>query len=244
MADLALCDSLIDEYLNYKFQSSYNQNTIRKLFKYIQPFSIRDDNCWMEDPSFAPQLENDPMIETIASCSDQSLVQNTLLKFMLTETTTLSLPYKILNINDNFEKLKPKYGATYTSSLDKSKAIEHIKYLLLDAGWVIVTDGYISTSRQWSNNKATLSSIIPIRQMNVKIIGGDRNNGNSTISTAQKTELEQVSSNNWNVQVSSIPNNCHDRYIETDKLKILLSSGLEHMSITSNKDFTYIVEIL
>ena len=43
--------------------------------------------------------------------------------------------------------------------------------------------------------------------------------------------------------VQNINQNIHDRYIETDKVKILLSSGLYHLSTNSQKDFTYMVKI-
>lgn len=242
MADLALSDSLIDEYLKYKFQDDYNPNIIRKLFKYIQPFALRDNNIWMSDPSIPVQLENDPLIEIIDVCSDEELVQDTCLKFMLTDTNH-NVTYKIINLNNSFEKLKPKYGATYPNSIDKNKAQEHIKFLLSDANWVKITDGYIATPRQWSDNKIIISNIIPIKQFNLKIVGADKSANRNTINEMEKQELVRLSSNNWTIQVESLTQNIHDRYIETDKLKILLSSGLEHLNSNSSKDFTYIIEI-
>ena len=83
MADLALSDPLIDEYLKFRFQEEYNPETIRKLFKYIQSFAIRSNNQWMQDPAMPLQLESDPLIEIVDGCSDEELVQNTILKFML-----------------------------------------------------------------------------------------------------------------------------------------------------------------
>lgn len=242
MADLALNDVLINEYLNYKFQDNYNSNIIRKLFKYIQPFAIRNDNIWLSDPGMAHQLETDPMIEIIDPCSDAILVQNTVLKFMITDTH-ISSSYKTLNLNNSLELLKPKYGATYINAANKINANEHIKFLLSDARWVKITDGYIATSRRWNDNKNILSNIIPLSSIDVKIVGADKNLRINSISQSKQNELKTLSSNLWNVGAISLPINVHDRYIETDKLKILLSSGLEHLSVTSPKDFTYIVEI-
>ncbi len=242
MPDLALNDSLIDEYINYKFQGNYNSNTVRKLFKYIQTFALRSDNTWMSDPSMPLQLESDPLIEVIDTCSDIDLVQNTLLKFMITDSHS-SPSYKIINLNNSFEKIKLKYGATYPSAIDKDKAQEHIKFLLSDADWIQITDGYIATPRQWSNNKTIISNILPLRQLNLKIIGADKDDRRNILNEAEKQELIQLSSNNWSLQVGTLTSNMHDRYIETDKVKILLSSGLEHLSSSSNKDFTYIVDI-
>nr|MDA3907681.1 hypothetical protein [Sulfurimonas sp.] len=83
----------------------------------------------------------------------------------------------------------------------------------------------------------------PLRQLNLKIIGADKDDRRNILNEAEKQELIQLSSNNWSLQVGTLTSNMHDRYIETDKVKILLSSGLEHLSSSSNKDFTYIVDI-
>ncbi len=244
MADLALNDSLINEYINYKLQGSYNSTTIRKLFKYIQPFTIRDDNIWMSDPAIALQLESDPLIEVIDACSDIDLVQNTLLKLMLIDTAINPLPmHTIINILNNNEKLKIKYGATYPSSLDKNKAQEHIKALLSDAGYIMITDAYVSTSRKWNDNKNLIADIVPNINIDLTIIGADKDASIYVIDKSKKDELKRLLPNLKVVKSTQINQNTHDRYIETDKLKILLSSGLEHLSSSSSKDFTYIVEI-
>jgi hypothetical protein len=38
-------------------------------------------------------------------------------------------------------------------------------------------------------------------------------------------------------------NSIHDRYIITDKVKALLSSGLSNLDDNSNKDFSYMVVV-
>jgi len=241
MPDLALSDALIDEYLKYKFQDTYNTNRVRKLFKYIQPFAMRENNSWMSDPSMPLQLENDPLIEIVDTCTDEELVQNTLLKFMITDNHSTT-NYKMLNINDTFEKLQPKYGATYPNARDKNKAQEHIKFLLSDANWIKITDGYIATPRIWRDNKRLLSDIIPNIHIDLIIIGADKTSKKYILSQSEENELKSLMTNLKNIKAFKIDINTHDRYIETNRLKILLSSGLEHLSSSSNKDFTYIVE--
>jgi hypothetical protein len=236
VADLALNDALIDEYLKFKFQEDYTPNTIRKLFKYIQPFPLREN--FYDDPSIVGQLENDPLIEIVDDCSDENLVQDTLLKFMLVDKFS-SKNYRTLNINDNFEKLKPQYSGTYPSRMGKDKVQEHIKALLSDAKYVIITDGYITT--QWHINKVLIKDIVPCRILNLKIIGANKDVNKYILNKSEKKDLELIC-NDWTIQASSLGKNIHDRYIETDKLKILLSSGLYNLSAT-NKDFTYVIEI-
>jgi len=242
MADLALSDPLIDEYLKFRFQEEYNPETIRKLFKYIQSFAIRSNNQWMQDPAMPLQLESDPLIEIVDGCSDEELVQNTILKLMLTNKP-IRVNYRILNINDFYEKLKPKYGATYLNNTDKHKAIEHIKFLLSDASWIKITDGYIATSSQWDNNKNLIKQIVPNIEIDLTIVGADKEKKAFVLTQPQKDEIKALIPNLRNVNTSSLTPNIHDRYIETDKLKILLSSGLEHLNLISNKDFTYVIEI-
>lgn len=239
MADLALNDALIDEYLKFKFQEDYKPDIIRKLFKYIQPFPLRED--FYDDPSIMMQLENDPLIEIVDDCSDEDLVQESVLKLMLVDSF-ISLPYRILNINDRYEKLKPKYSGTYPNKMGKDKAQEHIKALLSDAEYVIITDAYISSSREWSNNKNIIQNIIPLKSLDLTILGADKDKRKTSLSASEKSQLQSLF-DSWSVNSRSIGENIHDRYIETDKLKILLSSGLCHLDSSSIKDFTYVIEI-
>jgi hypothetical protein len=155
----------------------------------------------------------------------------------------IGVDYKILNINNSNEKLKPKYGATYLNSIDKNKAIEHIKFLLSDANWIKITDGYIATSSRWNDNKNLIEQIVPNIEIDLTIIGADKERKTLVLTQSQKDEIKALVPNLRDVKASRLAPNIHDRYIETDKLKILLSSGLEHLNSISNKDFTYVIEI-
>jgi len=242
LADLALSNSLIDEYVKYRLNNNYDQSIIRKLFKYIQPFSIKSDNICMSDPSMPALLENDPLIEIIEPCSDEELVQNTILKFMITDNDSPE-SYKILYLDSPTEKLKPKYGATYINKFGKDKAQEHIKFLLSDASYINITDAYIATTRNWSDNKALIASIVPNINIILTIIGADKGN-ESVISESKIDELKSLLPSLSEVRANRLASNVHDRYIKTDKIKILMSSGLDNLLLSSETDFTYIIEIL
>ena len=241
MADLALSESLINEYLKYVFDDNFARGKVRKLLKYIQPFFIKED--YFSDPSILGQLETDPLIEIIDNCSDEELVTKTTLKLMLVDQF-YSRSFITLNIMDDFEKLKPKYGATYINQMGKDTAQKHIKALLYDANWVKISDSYINhNSSQWSENKNIIKYIVAHNQIDLTIESGSSRNRRATISQAEKNELKTICSD-WNIKAQQFDDNSfHDRYIETDKLKILLSSGLYNLSTTSNKDFTYVIEI-
>jgi hypothetical protein len=254
MADLVLNENLVNEYLSYKFSTSFNQDTTRKLLKYIHTFPLKSDHPLMQDPSLIGQLDGgDPLIEISDVLDDVLLVQNSRLKLMLIDKIIVPMPiFTTLNILNNSEKLKPKYGATYPNANEKNKALSHIRALLSDAIWINVIDSYIADdSSQWNTNKLILSNIIPKKVTKLTITSGSqyRNNRGDIITKKNKInsdEQEELKTicGDWIIISQQLNADItHDRYIETDKLKILLSSGLYNLSESSSKDFTYIIEI-
>lgn len=251
MADLALSKTLIEEYIKYKFNQSHNSNKIRKLFKYIQSFSIRTTHSdFFSDPATAGQFI-DPIVEIIGDCTDNDLVQKSRLKLMLIDRPLTTTSFATVNIDSiRPEELKLKYSGTYPNSSNKDKASEHIKALLSDANWVTITDRYINSSNEWSINKTLISNLVPHNILNLNIVSGSQTNSGGRqvvhelkLSAAQQQELKNICTN-WNVTALQLnTDSIHDRYIETNKVKILLSSGLYHLDINSNKDFTYIIEL-
>jgi len=244
MADLVLHDSLVDEYLKFKDNSSFNKSKIQKLFKYILPFSLKDNHPLMQDPAIKMQLEgSDPLIEISNELDEAILVQRSRLKLMLIDRAITSIPtFTTVNIMGIIpEKLQPKYGATYPNATDKGKAKAHIKALLSDANWVKITDGYIA-NQDWNQNKTLINEIVPHKAMDLTIVGSNSSTASFSINASQRQEIENLCTN-WVVKSNSLSTQTHDRYIETDKLKILLSSGLCHLYELSPKDFTYIIEL-
>lgn len=244
MADIVLQDSLVDQYLKFKDNHDFDQRTMRKLLKYILPFSLKSSQI---DSTMAMQLEgSDPLIEIIDECDDTLLVQMSRLKLMLIDRGISPIPlFTTLNITEETqEKLQPKYGATYSSATDKDKAQAHIKALLSDASWIKITDGYIAARSSWSTNKSLIQALLPRSSINVIIVGADVEQRKMSLDGTQKNEIEAICANWKNVSCLAFnASNMHDRYIETNKVKILLSSGLYHLSVSSRKDFTYIIEL-
>lgn len=246
MADLVLQDSLVDEYFKYKFNDDFNKSKTQKLLKYIHTFPLKRNHPLMQDPSLIGQWDgSDPLIEISDELDDIVLVESSRLKLMLIDrvsaTTSLFTTINILNTN---EKLQLKYGATYPNLTDKDKAQAHIKALLSDASWIKITDGYIAARSSWNTNKSLIQTLLPRSSINVTIVGADVEQRKMSLDGTQKNEIEAICPN-WN-NVSCLAfntSNMHDRYIETNKVKILLSSGLYHLSTSSAKDFTYIIEL-
>ncbi len=243
MAELVLGDSLIDEYIKYKFNDGFNSNIIRKLFKYMQPFFLKDNHALMSDPSIPMQLSSDPLIDIINIYDDVELVQKSSLKLMLVDRFLVT-SYTTININGQNEKLGLRFGGIYPNSMDKNKAQKHICALLSDGDWIKISDSYIDgNNEQWEKNKEILNDIVPHKTMDVSIESGSRRGNQSSLTGSKKSELQHLCAD-WNIRASQYNDNIkHDRYIETNKVKILLSSGLYNLASTSDKDFTYVIEI-
>jgi hypothetical protein len=200
-----------------------------------------------------PQLtkQGGSLFKVVDKSNDDELVQSTRLKLMLIDRKITPMPsFTTVNISDTLskkskksEKLQPKYGATYPNATDKAKAQAHIKALLSDATSIKITDGYIATKSGWTHNKKLIDTLLPKGTIKVTIVGSDISKKQRSLNGAQKSEIETLCAN-WAVHCSALNSQItHDRYIETDKVKILLSSGLYHLSTSSSKDFTYIIEL-
>jgi hypothetical protein len=238
VADLVLSNALIDEYLKYIFQDDFNGKKIKKLFRYIEPFAIRDTHPMMSDPSMPMMLENDPMIEIIEDCSDDELVSKSRLKMMLVDRH-MNAGFTILNILGINNKLDKRFGGTYPNSMDKNKAQKHIKSLLEDAKWIRIADRYLAESQaQWERYQEIFQSILPNSSLSLTF------ESSPSIQNRHKVDLQKIFTH-WKTIKGKIYDiyNTHDRYIETDKLIILLSSGIFHLSSSSNTDFTYVVTL-
>lgn len=243
---LALNQALLSYFENIFINKNVvaTDNKFQNFVKYLQlPVVISThQNPKYQLPQVAKQSGS--LFKIVNKTTDAELVQSTRLKLMLIDQAISPIPsFKTVHINSiSPTELKPKYGATYPNATDKAQAKVHIKALLSDATYIKITDGYIANS-DWNHNKSLISSILPTSTINVTIVGADISKSKWSLSGTQKNEIETLCSN-WTVNCSALNNQTtHDRYIETDKVKILLSSGLYHLSTSSSKDFTYIIEL-
>ena len=235
---LALDDELLKEYFAFEHNrvKDYDKTTIIKLFKYLQPFkmSVRQKEALGLSDEKIKSLRESGLIKIYRFNSEEDLIQSTKLKLMLTkDRVDGSYPYPYINILN--DEIDVSFTATYKAEESRDKAIEHIKALLLDANKIAIYDRYLSANSTWSNNKQMLFQILPIKIINVEIIC-DINWTNN-----KKRELEDYCSE-WIINKKVWNTDIHDRYIETDKVIILLSSGLINLASTT-KDFTYIIKI-
>jgi len=245
---LALNTTLLDLYWHFFFKKEMQMTLKEKeilanLFSHIQmPIKISThQHLRFQNPQL--QKQQGHFFRITHKNNDEELIQGTTLKLMLVNKM-LNTNATTLNILNKSEKLQLKYGGTYLNRLDKNKAQKHIQSLLSDALWIRITDAYIANTNnnQWEQNQNTIKNILPFRKMDIIITGADKRNQKYKITQSEIKILNNICKN-WTIKSKPIDKNIHDRYIETDKLKILLSSGLYHLSSTSNKDFTYIIEI-
>ncbi|MFT5661432.1 MAG: hypothetical protein ACI9TV_002078 [Sulfurimonas sp.] len=238
MSDVCLNDSLVSQYLKYTFNKDFDKNKIRNLLKYIHPFIVsKNQHKIFDDPSMCSQINNDPLLNLVDNVNNESLVKATTLKLQLVDKCDTSSSFTEVNIVPLFahmEKIDMSIGATYENSDGKDKAIKHISALLSDAKWIKITDSYLAANpSQWDENKNILNTLLPKKSIDIIIVTNEFN---------KKSELETLY-DLWEIRAEAISDNIHDRYIETDKIKILLSSGIYNLSASSNKDMTYRVKI-
>lgn len=237
MSLLCLSDDLVTEYLNYKFDKNFDKNKIEKLFKYLQPFLVsQNQDKRFEDIALIAQLSADAVFKIVKAMPANELVKKTTLKLQLTSTKN-EVDFTQLNI-DAFpaytEKLAMRLSGTYPNNKNKHDAIKHIKALLSDAVFIKITDRYLAADEnQWIDSKSVIEAIAPKNKIKLTIC---------TQGFKKHSDLRNICSD-WEVKAKKISKNNHDRYIETDKVNILLSSGVFHLSPSSETDFTYVVNV-
>ncbi len=237
------CD-LISEYFAFKKgrNSEYDDTSISKLFKYLHPFKmsvLQKNHIGLSDEEVGA-LGAGNFIKIRNFTDENDLIQNTTLKVMLSkDSDDGSFPYPYINILD--DETDVNFTATYKSGDSRAKAKEHIKALLADASQISIYDRYLSKINRrddsWNTtNKQLLLDILPKKTISIKLYC------EYNWSTIRKSDLTAFCSD-WTILKQSWSNNIHDRYIETDKVIILLSSGIINLDDLSTKDFTYIVKV-
>ena len=235
---LALDDELLKEYFAFMNNNGndYDRNNIVKLFKYLQPFVIlrsQKEDLGIEDALMNTYCD-DGFMTIINDCDEETLIKNTKLKVMLTSNKK-NYPY--INILD--DEVDVSFTATYKGGENRDKAKKHIKALLSDANEINIYDRYLSkvnhSNDSWILNKEILLDILPQKMMILNIYCEYNWN------ISRKNDLTSVYID-WTINKEDFDRNIHDRYIETDKVTILLSSGIINLASTL-KDFTYIVKI-
>ena len=246
MSAICLSNELVEQYLKFSFKKSFDKNIIQKLFKYLQSFLVStNQHRAFQDPAFLPQIATDPLLNPVGNLSKEELVKKTTLKLMLVDKKT-DTNYTEVNIKPilvNQEKIDMLITATYVNSNDKQEAINHIKNLVSDGKYIKIIDRYLPIQNSWSQNLALLKEILPQSKKDIIFECGSQTYNESSLNSSQKQELKNIC-NLWTIKSFQLNDALiHDRYIETDKLKILLSSGWYNISTNSNKDFTYSVKI-
>ncbi len=240
---MCLSDDLIEEYINFKYGNSFDTRLVTKLLKFIQPALVcTSQHPLFQDISAVGQFTADPIInltnfeaETSQLTASQ-LVDKTILKVQLVTKKNNNADFTQLDINalsDNFERLNMLLTGVHETNTHKQEALNHIKALISDAEFVKITDFYIHKNNNWKQSESVLDEILPRKNILVKIIADNFD---------KHVPLEKLFTD-WKVKAEQINQNVHDRYIETDKIKIMLSSGIFHLSKKSDKDLTYTVRI-
>ena len=232
---IALSDKLLEEFFEFKKGNIRDKELLQKLFGYIQPFSISRNQLENLDLDIAIKskiISGGDIITPVNATTEKQLINSTLYKIMLTDNKN-HYPY----VNILLDKIEINYTATYKKDENRDKAKEHIKNLLSKESQIDIIDRYLSpqSNRQWNKIFELLKYILPDRDIRLNIYFD-----NSISSRDIKNILEDYN-HKWSVNLNNYDNSIHDRYIESEKVKILLSSGFLNLANTE-KDFTYIIK--
>jgi len=240
---LALDDELLKEYFAFMTnqRDKYDKDNIIKLFKYLQPFIIlrsQKEDLGIED-ALVNAYCDDGFMTIINDCDEETLIKNTKLKIMLTkDRVDGSYPYPYINILD--DEIDMSFTATYKSGTPRDKAIEHIRALLLDANEISIYDKYFSYKKNWKTNR-NLVNYLCSKALRIKIYADKKERINKkNINIDKELFFKKIGFSK--LVTYKIKDTIHDRYIETDKVIILLSSGLYYL-IDKDRDFTYILKV-
>jgi hypothetical protein len=229
---IALNNSLLNEYINFTIfnKKPTNIEKIQYLFKYLQPFKCNVNQYEIfNDPSLINKIVDNPIMKIVKFQTDIELVNSTKLKLMLVDE---DIKESFTTVNIFQDEIDIRYSATYKSGKSREKAIEHIKTLISDATYINIIDRYLTSN--WNENLKLLKKILP--QTKISIFVDSENFSN-------QSDLKNFC-NNWTIKTNNLNfKTTHDRYIKTDKLEIILTSGFEYIWNTT-KDFTYLVKVI
>lgn len=239
---LALNQELLRDFetMFVRKQAIFIDEKIQSLVQYLHLpvlVSTHQDSKYT-NPAIAKQGGN--LFKVTNKTDDESLVKATKLKLMLgTDSTQTTYP----KVNIISDKLSPNFSATYRARESRAKAKAHIKALLEDATSIEIVDKYLSSVDNrtgydvWNRkNLGILQTILPQKAITLTICCDNDWN------TTREQDLINFFSD-WNIVKKSWNNSIHDRYIITDKVEILLSSGLSNLGDSSSKDFSYMVVV-
>ncbi len=228
---IALSDKLLKEFISYKGIGTFNKDLIQKLFNYLQPFVIGKYQKSLIDPSILKQFNGNSFISTSSAENSTDLINDTIFKIMLTDDNNFYPYINILN-----DEITVNFNAVYQSGDNRDKVIKHIRSLLENTANIEIIDSHLFphfNSTQWNENFDILKIILPKKKIKIKFISKE------TAKQEHKTALKRHCSL-WNSSYPRFNNNIHDRYIKTDKITILLSSGINYLN-DIDKDLTYII---
>ena len=248
---LAVKENILKSYLKYKISNNndFDRELISSFFQYYKPFKValyQLINLGYSERTALNLYQEQDIFNGLSSSigiftDENELIQNTLYKVMLT-TQNDNFPYiNILNTQTDIN-----FTATYYASEDRTKVKEHIKALLLNTDEITIVDKFLSAKKRgrgghiisdeyWEANLELLKYILPDKDITINIFC--QNDWNDS----RKNDLETYNSR-WNIVKNEFDFNIHDRYIKTDKVEIILSSGFLNLS-NDSKDFTYIVKV-
>lgn len=225
---IVISDDLFSEYHKYKRGEEHNHHVIKRLLHYYKGEIISNIAQYQRcNVDLDRKLEISLRKADLKQQNLEELAENHTLYKIILNTERSDFPYVNIMDEEN-EKIENNYSSSYDVADSRKKALLHLKAICSHAKEIIVYDKYFSCK---SHNVETLIKLLPRKKVDIYY---------NHISNSDILKMQSVC-NEWNFVCSQDIKNKHDRYIIINKsIEIILSSGFDHLSQTS-EDFTYII---
>lgn len=248
---IAISENILREYIKFKNgnESTCDFKILEGFFKNFYPFVISIQqltNIGIEQKTIMTLIQSNKKFDELstrlvtANTIDE-LIEKSQLRLLLTHDDGIkSLKYLTINILKNNYEISKKFSGTYEPGVPRHNAIKHIKSLIENSSNIKIFDKHMSWANNFYVNIAILKRVLPL---NASV---DLYLENEIPMSTAKNDLfrDTLASERADLTViwHEIDSDMHDRYIEADSIKVLMSSGLFYLK-ERKKDFTYVVNI-
>lgn len=227
---IVLEDELLEAYYQFKSGSTENSFRATRLLNFYKPHLTNVSQLVRinrGDDALKQQLAQAGYI----SQAIEDLANLTTLKLILSASNS-SYPY--VNVMGK-DELDMNFTGTFKNT-SRTKAMDHIKNLCLQANSILIYDKYISDKPEKILMK--IFNLFPVKKFT--LFYHDNQLKQETItkwkSVNKLVTIKKDTRGNYH--------GFHDRYLVIDdKLEIILSSGFDNL-LSNNNDFTYVLRVL
>ncbi|CAI1589909.1 TPA: hypothetical protein SML49_000089 [Serratia marcescens] len=237
---------VLDTSLLVAYENMDDRNKVRRLHKKLVLPYLTNKKQWVAAKNSGMKITEQEYRHYLSMLSNQpesdddlvTLASKSLLKIILTEDESLTLPY----VHYKKGMVNNQATVTLTPSDDRTHLKAYLKMLCSNAKKVTICDNYFA--QNWDNTCSLFHSILPRKTLAIEFsevaagINSPQNSSRINNDFARSIHPE------WSVGITTNQKftNCHDRYLLIEspegKIEVMLSSGFDHIWKTNPKELT------